>query len=244
METLAYREMADHEQDHWWFAGRRAIIESLIERSALAPAATILEAGCGTGGNLYMLAGHGDVTAFEPWAEARSIARDRYPAHLIEDGTLPHGVPFPKASFDLVAVLDVLEHVEDDVASLRALVGMVKPGGSVIVTVPGHQALWSAHDRRLHHKRRYGRADFAALCAQSGAEVVYISPFNLLLALPAVILRIAERAGFGPFDQERVPPARINRLFTRIFMSEAAVLRRGRLPIGLSWAAILRRPAA
>lgn len=243
METQAYREMAAHEDHHWWFAGRRAVIEALIDRVGLPPNASILEAGCGTGGNLYMLRRRGVVSAFEPFVEARMIAKARHPEDVIEDGSLPDHLPFPPATFDLVAVLDVLEHVTDDASALRSLVALVKPGGSVIVTVPAHQALWSSHDRRLHHQRRYGRADFRTLCAESGAEVIFVTSFNLLLALPAVIIRLVERlTGMGPSNQEQVPPRALNVLLTRIFAAEASLVRRHALPTGLSFAAILRRP--
>ncbi len=158
MEPEAYRLMSSHEDHHWWFVGRRAVIGAMLERIPASGQRLVLEAGCGTGGNLYMLNQFGGVSAFEPHEEARDLARVKYPDAKIDDGELPFRVPFPPGTFDLVVALDVLEHVEEDEAALRSLVEMAKPGGRILLTVPAIQALWGSHDRRLRHVRRYDSA--------------------------------------------------------------------------------------
>src|SRR5687767_606433 len=103
MDHDAYDQAADVEDRHWWFLGRRAVLKSVLRRvsGARAGSLSILEAGCGNGGNLAMLSAFGTVSAFEPYPEARARASARAIA-TVAAGSLPDGVPFPEESFDLV----------------------------------------------------------------------------------------------------------------------------------------------
>ncbi|MCI0347489.1 MAG: class I SAM-dependent methyltransferase [Chloroflexi bacterium] len=245
MDREAFSLMASHEAHHWWFVGRRAVIDAVLDRLPLAAGSEVLEAGCGTGGNLFMLERRGHVSAFEPSVVARDIAAlRRQNAPVVVDGELPDRLPFEAGSFDLVVALDVLEHIERDQEALGSLVAMAKPGGYVLVTVPAHPILWGAHDRRLHHIRRYRRSELKRICASTGCEIRFFTAFNTILAPIAVTLRLLERIApisFG--NQERMPPAPVNRLLGWLFALEGAIVRRTPLPFGVSYAAILRRPA-
>jgi SAM-dependent methyltransferase len=242
MEIEAYIQMASHEALHWWFVGRRAIIDGLLDRVPLGTNARILEAGCGTGGNLYLLQGRGRVSAFEPHPTGIEIARNRNPGVEILDGELPDRLPFAEGTFDLVVVLDVLEHVEDDEAALASLIRVTKPGGYVLITVPTHPFLWGQHDRRLHHIRRYSIDGFTALCAAKNTRVVFESPFNTLLAPVAFLARVAEKhLSVDLGNQERLPAEPLNRMLSAVFSWERWLIRHSRLPVGLSHAAILQR---
>ncbi len=246
MDGDTFRLMASHEDHHWWFVGRRAVIDAVLDRADLPPGASVLEAGCGTGGNLYLLERRGRVSAFEPSFEAREIASSKHGGgRVVHDGELPDRLPFEPASFDLVVALDVLEHIERDAEALAALVRQARPGGWILVTVPAHPILWGVHDRRLHHVRRYRRASLRRLCAESGAEIAYFTAFNTVLAPLAVTLRLAERLlpiSFG--NQERMPLRPINRLLAGLFALEGPIVRRTSLRAGLSYAVLLRRPGA
>jgi len=242
VETDAYELMASHEAIHWWFVGRRAVINGVLDRIELPPGARVLEAGCGTGGNLYHLGSRGEVSAFEPHPNGIQYARARHPDLAIRTGSLPDFLPFPDASFDLVAALDVLEHIDDDEAALRALLGLVKPGGFVFITVPTHPFLWGSHDRRLHHIRRYSVKRLRLLCNTPDAELVYFGAFNTLLSPVALAVRIADKVPLITFgNQERLPSPIVNSLLARIFGIEGALVRHVRLPFGLSHAVVLRR---
>jgi SAM-dependent methyltransferase len=242
MEPAAYALMAAHEDRHWWFVGRRAVIAALLDRIELPDRPRILEAGCGSGGNLGLLQGRGIVSAFEPFDEAADSARDRHPTSEVRRGRLPDDVPFEAATFDLVAALDVLEHVDDDVASLAALVRLVKPGGSIVVTVPAHQLLWGSHDRRLHHVRRYGRRQLRDIARAAGAEVEFETAFNTVLAPIAIVYRLIENiSGVELGNQERMPAKPLNRLLGWLFAIERSIVERVALPFGLSYGFILRR---
>ena len=243
MERAAYALMAAHEDRHWWFVGRRAVIAALLGRIELPDRPTILEAGCGTGGNLGLLERHGTVSAFEPFDEAAGSARGRHPAADVRYGRLPEDVPFAEGTFDLVAALDVLEHVDEDERSLAALVRLAKPGGSIIVTVPAHQTLWGSHDQRLHHRRRYGRAELRDIARAAGAEIIFETAFNTVLAPLAVVYRLVEnitRVGLG--NQERLPAGPINAVLGALFAVERRLIARASIPFGLSYGFILQRP--
>jgi SAM-dependent methyltransferase len=234
--------MASHEADHWWFVGRRAVLDGVLARITLPPGARILEAGCGTGGNLVLLEGRGQVSAFEPHRVALEMARERHPGTIIEAGALPDAMPFEEGTFDLVAALDVLEHVVDDRAAIEALVRQARPGGYILISVPTHPILFGSHDRRLHHVRRYDIRELEALVRVQGCNVEYFGAYNSLLAPLAFTLRLAERVlpvDFG--NQERRPVQPLNAVLAWTFAMEGQLVRRWVLPFGLSHVAMLRR---
>lgn len=241
MDPDTYRAMAAHEDRHWWFVGRRAIVRSLLRRMDLAPSARILEAGCGTGGNLYMLGEHGEVIGFDPNELARGFAEQKGDRFRIEVGQLPHRPEDIGGDFDLVVALDVLEHIDDDRAALGTLLELARPGALALITVPAVKRLWGAHDFRLGHVRRYDRRDLEALVDPSVAEIVFVGHFNAFLLPMAALFRLLEnfvKRDLG--NQERMPPGPFNSILARIFSVERHVVHRG-LPIGLSLAMILRR---
>src|SRR3989338_7763554 len=120
MEPSIYTLMATLEENHWWFTARRAIAENIIKQLDLPPVAKILDAGCGTGGNLAMLSRYGQVHAMEMDDQARQMANAKGFAQVLS-GRLPEEVPYQQEQFDLIVLLDVLENVEDDRNTLRVL---------------------------------------------------------------------------------------------------------------------------
>lgn len=242
MNPEAFRLMASHEERHWWFAGRRAVISAILQRAELGAHPRILEAGCGTGGNVALLASHGYLEALEPDGTARAIARARFPDLQVHEGSLPWAHSLPRSTFDLVLALDVIEHVKNDRASIRALVELARPGGWIVVTVPAHPILFGSHDIRLAHIRRYTKRRLAALCRKSGADIEFFTAFNTLLAPIAVTYRLLERLSSAALpNQERLPPAPVNSLLARSFAAEAHIVAHRPLPFGLSFGVLLRR---
>lgn len=241
MEANEYRFMAEHEDRHWWFVGRRAVLATLLDALALTAGARILEIGCGTGGNLPLLGRYGRVTALEMNSDARALARQKTGVD-VRDGTLPQHLPFAGERFDVVCLFDVLEHVTDDRAALAAIAGLLAPGGCLLLTVPAHQWLWSVHDQNLHHRRRYSHAGLRRLLLASGYAVERTSFFNALLFLPMVAVRLVDRwLGRSTASGSALPPPVANRLLTGMFGAEARWLRSRNLPFGLSLLALARR---
>ena len=181
MERDVYNRLDELEDRHWWFAARRTILKRVIERHTAGTSnLKILEAGCGTGGNLQMLSSMGELSAFEPDDDARRLAAGKADC-TIAHGTLPDGIPFNGEKFDLIVAFDVIEHVEQDRESLNALRASLAPGGKLIMTVPALPWLWSAHDERHHHFRRYTRSGLRAILQNAGYRPVNLTYFNTLL---------------------------------------------------------------
>ena len=246
MQREAYLEMAASEDRHWWFRGRRKILQSVIGRLKLPPPprARILEIGAGTGGNLAMLARFGRVTAVEKDATARAIAGAKA-AHCqdIRAGALPEEPVGADEVFDLICLFDVLEHVEEDEETLAVLRRHLAPGGYLLITVPAFRRLWSAHDVALHHKRRYEKAELSAKLRAAGYVIRKLSYINMALFPVAVGVRLLDRVTRSSAASGTKIPARpINTLFTLLFGAEAALLPVLNLPVGLSLLALAQGP--
>jgi SAM-dependent methyltransferase len=226
--------MSAQEADHWWFVARRAIIESLIRSHVpLGDGARVLEAGCGTGGNLAMLAAHGELDAFEFDAEARVLAQG-HGIGTIAAGALPGGIGFGETRYNLIALLDVLEHVDEDAASLSALGARLKAGGRLLVTVPAAPWLWSEHDERHHHKRRYTKAGLCTVAQGAGLKVEAAGYFNSLLFPLAVAQRVAHQLLRRQMRLDVRPSRLVNGMLQSVFATERHLLDKVPFPAGLS----------
>lgn len=242
MNPAAYLEMAETESKHWWFSGRRSILSAMIKKLDLPQDAKILEVGCGTGGNLQMLAKFGEVSALEMDANAREIAtRKTDNLYEIRAGYCPDEIPFRDERFDLICMFDVLEHIEQDTETLIALKQMLEKNGRVLVTVPAYQWLYGAHDEFLYHKRRYSATQLRKKIAAAGLRSVKISYFNTILFPLAAIVRLKDKLLGNPSASgTSVPPAFINRIFRTLFGAERFLLERFNLPFGVSLLCVLK----
>lgn len=229
MDRVVYDRMAAHDSTHWWYRARRDILHDYLARYAGLPGeARILEIGCGTGHNLPMLARFGEVDAIEIDAAARATASERL-GKPVSAAPLP-GLPgVPRGWFDLVAVLDVVEHIEDDVAALRAMAECLRPGGKILIAVPAHQWMWSAHDVVNHHHRRYSRSTLRAAIEAAGLRAHRMRWFNSLLFPLAAAARIAGRLTGRDDSDDSPPPGPVNKLFEAIFRLERHLV--GRVPM-------------
>jgi len=234
----------DVEERHWWYRGRRAVLEAVLDGLAVPAGARILDAGCGSGRNMVELARRGAVTGVEPAAQSLAIARARAVGTVLP-GSLDEPLPFTDAMFDLVVALDVLEHVEDDEAALRELARVLVPGGRLLVTVPQYGWLWGEHDVLSHHHRRYTRSLLLGRAAAAGLRAERVTAFNALLLAPIAVARLAQRVrrrAQPASDLGRTPQGPVNAALERVLRAEAALIRHGRdLPAGVSLLAVLQR---
>jgi SAM-dependent methyltransferase len=238
MERQIYDRMAELADVHWWYVARRKILADLIRREVQPPAkARILEIGCGTGHNLPMLAAFGMVDGLEIDDQARAVANKRH-GKTIKSAPLPGLTDVRRRSYDLITALDVIEHVDDDAAALAAIAERLKPGGRLLMTVPAHQWMWSAHDTANHHKRRYSKKRLKALIDESPLRLEKAGYFNSLLFPLAVAARgVAQLTGKEDSD-DRLPPKPVNAVFEKLFAAERYAVGRLPLPPGLSLFAI------
>jgi len=234
MDRIVYERMAAHDTTHWWYRARREILSDYLTRyGAIPEGARILEIGCGTGHNLPMLAQFGDIDAIEIDETAAAKASERL-GKKVGSAPLPELAGVADASYDMVAVLDVIEHVEDDVAALRAIARVLKPGGKILITVPAHQWMWSAHDVVNHHKRRYSKASLAEALRKAGLSWRKLRWFNSLLFPVAVAVRFAGKLTGRDDSDDSPPPAPVNAAFEAVFGLERHLLGRLPMPPGLS----------
>lgn len=238
MERVVYDRMAELDELHWWYRARRQVLQALIERVVDPPrGANILEVGCGTGHNLAMLGRFGKVDAIEVDAEARAFAEKRT-GRPVSSAPLPALPGIERGHYDIVAALDVVEHIADDRAAVEALASCLKPGGKLLVTVPAHQWMWSAHDELNHHKRRYSKRGLARLIEGSPLKLDRIGYFNSLLFPLAVGARMASKLTGRGGDDDSLPPRPLNYLFERVFGAERRLIGTVPLPPGLSLFAV------
>jgi SAM-dependent methyltransferase len=245
VDPSLYETFARVARTHWWFEGRRAVLRAVMrrhlgERTDLK----LLDVGAGTFTNLPMLEEFGTVVGLEPSAQAIAIAREQFGASRVNavQGELPAGIP--TGPFDVITAIDVLEHVEQPVESLRAMREVLAPGGWLFVTVPAWQFLWSAHDDFNHHFRRYTPRGLREHLEQGGFAVQWWSGYNALLFPAVAAVRLGQRAlGYEPragsdLDEVKEP---LNSALRVLFSSERFVIPRVTLPFGVSLCAVSRR---
>lgn len=243
MERQAFDRMAELDGAHWWYLARRRILSSLIARYGdLPPDARILEVGCGTGHNLEMLSGHGHVDAVELDDDARALAERRLGRPVL-NGRLPDIADEIEQRYDLLTLLDVLEHIPDDRSALAGTFRLLKPGGKLLLTVPANPWMWTAHDAVHHHHRRYRKREIGRLAREAGFQIDLLSPFNTLLYPAIAAMRLLGKAVGKTESDDRMPSAPVNTVLDRVFGAERPLLGRVPMPFGVSIAAVLKRPA-
>lgn len=236
------------EDRHWWFEGRRRVIREVLRRHLLPRAKRrVLDVGCGTGGMFPLLMEFGAVDGAEFSADARARAQRKFPGRRVEACALP--AQLPEGTWDVVTAFDVIEHLDEPVASLQAMASRLPFDGQVVVTVPAFQFLWSHHDEANHHRRRYGRLELVTHLAEAGLKVTFASYFNTLLfpavagarllerVLPARPRREGAEADLAP------TPEPLNGLLTTLFGGERFAVGRASLPFGVSLIAVAQRGA-
>lgn len=239
MEAYEYEIMAAVEHDHWWYRGMRALAVAWLDQAYGSRGdLTILDAGCGTGGNADFLRRYGAVVGLDLAPLALRLAQRRVPGRLQRGSVL--ALPYRDESFDLVTSFDVLYHraVIDETAALRESWRVLKPGGRVLLRLPAYQWLSSRHDRSVHGRQRYTARETRGLLDRTGFVIERLSYINsLLLPLPVahrLLERLTPRATTHGSDL-RPPPPLINRWLGAVLLLEAAWLRRGgSFPAGLS----------
>jgi SAM-dependent methyltransferase len=236
MDRSVYEDMYRLERKHWWFRARREILDSLIE-SKLPAGSSVLDVGCGTGFILERLRDRYDVHGLDDAEIAVKFCHDKG-LTFVEQGILGE-VRLSRKHYDLVTLLDVIEHVDDDVGLLRAAKDVLSPGGKVLVTVPAHSFLWSQHDVIHHHRRRYDRPMLTRALNAAGLQPTWMSYFNTLLFPLIAAARIAGKiAGDKASDADNVPASPVNEVLYRMFRAEQSLLPRLKLPVGVSIACL------
>jgi 2-polyprenyl-3-methyl-5-hydroxy-6-metoxy-1,4-benzoquinol methylase len=232
--TAAYARLY---REHWWWRVREAILlDEIRELRDGKQAARILDVGCGAGVFFSALERFGDVEGVESdIAAVEQSGRWRTRIHI---GELDRSFD-PGHSFDLILLLDVLEHVvrPDDV--LRRAAELLKPDGRLLVTVPAFDWLWTSHDDLNHHVKRYTAAEMRALLGRAGFAAIETRYLFQSLILPKLAIRVKEMATASPPGMPHIPFRALNDALRVWYRMEHAVA--GWLPFGSSVMAVARR---
>lgn len=246
MELHEYHALQRVERDHWFYQGKREIVEWWLEKKlSLSAGDLIVDAGAGTGELVAQLAQQYTargvrVEGVEYVEEAREIAK-RFRNIELKAGSILD-LPYPDNSIRAVMALDVLEHLEDDSKAWSELVRVTAPGGLIIVNVPTFMQLWSEWDLSLGHVRRYTIAEFNRLIAptSSSFEKLYLGYVNLVGFLGIYVMRrlLKNRAG-KERAEDVVPAPPINSLLRAAF---ALPVKLGiKMPFGSSLFCVVRK---
>ena len=252
MESVEYEIMRSIEERHWWFVARRRIILSMLRRLVAGTTSRVLDFGCGCGGNTAFFSEQAgfDVTGVDVSEQAIEYCRGR---GLENVSVIPAENWEPvEGEYDVALALDVLEHIDDDTSSVRALWRSLKPGGVLMAAVPAYPFLWTGHDVSLHHFRRYTKGTLDELADRAGlGGWDYRSYYNFFLFPPVLMIRGLRKLRGAPdsnsarsvSDTSKVPPGIINGPLRVLFESEKVVLGRLGFPFGVSLIAWARKPS-
>lgn len=232
--------MFENEQSFWWYVARRKIISSTMRKMKVTKG-NILELGSGTGGNLPFLSLFGSYTGIEKEQIAIKYAKTNFPEGKFVQGDLPEILNIISEKYDTIVLLDVLEHIKDDLDTLKSTVQLLKNDGMVIMTMPAFPFLWSNHDEVHHHYRRYTKKALFNLCKESGYEIKYHSYFNFLLFPLVVSIRFFKKVFKIKSSDDKPTSKIINNVLIKIFGFEANLIPRLKLPFGLSHIIILKK---
>ncbi|AKM84827.1 MAG: methyltransferase type 11 [candidate division Kazan bacterium GW2011_GWA1_50_15] len=240
MELAEYGQMEKQEQHYWWHIGRRRVLQKVLaSHLPIGGQLEILDIGCGTGVNYWWLKKWGRVAGVDPSPEALAFCREQhaYDELLQIDGT-ELGIT---SEYDLAVAFDVLEHIENDKVALRSWWQALKPGGYLMITVPAHQWLWSAHDKALHHFRRYSVGELRAKFRETGFAVQFISPF-FFFTFPLVVLVRFLTKGAKPKTSYVATSSWVDKILISFSRLEANYLAKGRgFPWGSSVVVVARK---
>jgi SAM-dependent methyltransferase len=235
VEVDEYARVAAAEDEHWWYRNTRALVAELLA-PWLARARTILDAGCGPGGNGAWLAQHGDVVGVDVSPDALAFVRARRPEVRPVRASLT-ALPFPDDSFDVVVGITVLYTVADDLRAFAEMARVLRRGGAVLVLEPAFEALRREHDVTVHGRRRYRRGELSEYARRHGLTVRRATYAYSFLAPPAAVLggierlRRHERSAPSASDVQR---RSLDRVFEPLANTERRVLARHDVPVGTS----------
>jgi len=226
MDAELFVTHARMEDAHWWFLGRRQILNAILERCTTPGTETlVMDVGCGTGGNSAEFAKRYSVLGVEPHDAAVKLARIRFPHIAFVGGRAPDDVLAEAARTDVFVLTDVLEHVEKDRPMVEALVAAAKPGAHFLLTVPANQALWTEHDVSHGHFRRYSLESFRAVWENLPIETRLLSYYNTRL-YPVVytLRRLSQLRNAPPSHNDTdlsLPPPPVNRALQAVLAGES-----------------------
>ena len=244
MQQHTYAIMDEVEGLHWWFVGRRAILGSflrgILERIGSPQSAIrILDVGCGTGANIAMLSAYGEAEGVDVSDDALEFCRRK--GLKVQKG-LAETLPFADETFDLTTALDVVEHLDDDIAGLKEMYRVTRNGGYSLIFVPAFMWLWGVQDDISNHRIRYTKKQIVERLRAAGYEIERATYANWTFFAPILggrtIMRIT---GIKPESENNITVSALNGVFGKLFGAERFWLRNFNFPFGVSIVVVAKK---
>ncbi len=229
MDYKDYQEGAS--QDFCWFKAKNELIAVLLKKLKTKKKLKILNLGAGTGDDLPILSGFGDIYVIDTDHNALKLISDKFIAEKkISDAC---DIDYPQGFFDLVVAFDVLEHIKDDGLAISEINRVLKPEGFFIFTVPAFNFLFSSHDRNLNHHRRYNKKTISNLLSDLKCKELGYWVFTLFV--PIALQRMMKDNEFSQASDFVKLPTSVNNLFYNILKIENWIIKHEiPLPVGLT----------
>lgn len=242
MNVDMYRIFFEIQKKHWWFVTKKDIVLDTINRHLTKNnEIKVLDIGCGSGLMLNALESVGQTFGMDMSDDAINFSKEIF-GGKVEKGFLPDNIPYEENFFNLITALDVIEHIDDDLASLKAIRNHLVSDGKAVITVPAYMFLWTKFDELNEHKRRYTISELHEKLVRAGFTVEKISYFNTLLFPVVFAVRllnnILKRDGSSDVD---MPNLTLNFVLEKIFGFEKNLLRFVNLPFGVSILAVVKK---
>jgi len=247
MQQHTYAIMDEVEGSHWWFVGRRAILDSFLKQisgkiTTPTDGLRILDVGCGTGANLEMLSAYGQAEGVDVSDDALAFCENK---GLKAQKGLAESLPFADETFDLTTALDVVEHLDDDIAGLREMYRVTKRGGYSLIFVPAFMWLWGVQDDISNHRIRYTRPQIVERLKTAGYEIERATYANWTFFTPILAGRLLMKAtGIKPESENNITISGLNGVFGKLFGAERFWLRNLDFPFGVSIVVVARKSAS
>lgn len=229
MRLPQFQAHAALEEFHWWFLGRRSVIRELLH-TILPPSqkVSLIDVGCGTGGLTAFLSKEYTCIGIDPSHDGITFARSRFPSYTFIHGYAPKDITDAFWKADGILLIEVLEHVKEDVTFVHELIKEMKPGAILLMMAPADMALWGPHDIAFEHERRYDEERLRATWRGQPVDELLVSFCNSRLYPLVKLLRVLSRwkgHAWGEGGTDIALPARpLNALLRWIFQGESTRL--------------------
>lgn len=246
MTSKESRNFTYDESGSWLNQSRMQLLRTLIAKHVGCRDLKVLEIGAGIGENLPVLLDFGSVDANEISPQGISALKSRKDLGQVFEEPVPYS---SDKQYDLIAAIEVIEHIEDDGTAIQWIYDHLKPGGIFLATIPAYQFLFSDHDAALKHYRRYNRKSFKKI-VPSDFEILEYSYFNFTLFPLAVFSRflrklnkmIFQRGRFSGKHSSKLPNT-ISEIFKAVLFVEISLISLGiRFPFGVTLYCVARKP--
>ena len=244
MQQHTYAIMDEVEGSHWWFVGRRAILDSFLKGivAKLQSADTklrILDVGCGTGANIEMLSSYGEAEGVDVSDDALEFCRRK--GLKVQKG-LAEKLPYPDETFDLTTALDVVEHLDDDISGLKEMYRVTRSGGYSLIFVPAFMWLWGVQDDISNHRIRYTKKQIVDRLKAAGYKIERATYANWTFFAPILGGRtLMKLTGIKPESENNINVSALNGIFGKLFAAERFWLRNFDFPFGVSIVVVAKK---